>query len=103
MDCGSLEGLLRVVAQTEARALPEGILAAILFQALQGLLYLHRERHAVHRDLKPANILLDSSKRRLAATRPPSPRLERAGPPRSAFAASRARLCATARRVCEAE
>ena len=61
MDCGSLEGVLRVVGQTQARVLPEGMLAAILFQSLQGLLYLHRERKTCHRDLKPANILLASS------------------------------------------
>ena len=60
MDCGSLEALLRVASATEpGGALPEGVLAAILFQSLQGLIYLHRERRSVHRDLKPANILLD--------------------------------------------
>ena len=63
MDCGSLEGLLRAVARHNggSQMLEEGVLAAILYQSLQGLIYLHRERHAVHRDLKPANILLDSS------------------------------------------
>jgi serine/threonine protein kinase len=60
MDCGSLEGLLRVAAAGEPTGtIPEGVLAAILFQALQGLIYLHREKRSVHRDLKPANILLD--------------------------------------------
>ena len=61
MDCGSLEGVFRVVGRTPQRVLPEGFLAAILFQTLQGLIYLHRERRTCHRDLKPANILLDSS------------------------------------------
>jgi serine/threonine protein kinase len=66
MDFGSLEELQRCVRQlptveTTPHTLPEGILATIIFQSLQGLLYLHRERHSVHRDLKPANILLDSS------------------------------------------
>jgi len=61
MDCGSLEGVLRCVARTDARVLPAGFLAAILFQVLQGLIYLHRERRTCHRDLKPANILLDSN------------------------------------------
>ncbi len=61
MDCGSLEGVLRVVGRTPQRLLPEGFLAAILFQTLQGLIYLHRERRTCHRDLKPANILLDAS------------------------------------------
>lgn len=61
MDCGSLEGVLRVIGQTPARVMPEPMLAAILFQSLQGLLYLHRERKTCHRDLKPANILLDST------------------------------------------
>ena len=61
MDCGSLEGVLRAVSQTPARLLPEHMLSAILFQSLQGLIYLHRERKTCHRDLKPANILLDST------------------------------------------
>ena len=88
MDCGSLEVVLRVVGQTQARVLPEGMLSAVVFQSLQGLIYarlgdanpglcsarlaerpaftspcaqLHRERKTCHRDLKPANILLDSS------------------------------------------
>ena len=61
MDCGSLEGLLRAASQTPGRLLPEGVHASILFQILQGLTYLHRERHSVHRDLKPANVLLDSA------------------------------------------
>lgn len=61
MDCGSLEGLYRVAGEGDAGRLPEGILAAIAFQSVQGLIYLHREKRAVHRDLKPANILLDSA------------------------------------------
>ena len=36
------------------------VLATIMHQVLQGLMYLHRERRSVHRDLKPANVLLDS-------------------------------------------
>jgi len=61
MDCGSLEGLLQAASQTPTRLVPEEINASILFQILQGLIYLHRERHSVHRDLKPANVLLDSA------------------------------------------
>ena len=30
-------------------------------QVLQGLTYLHKERHAVHRDLKPANVLINTA------------------------------------------
>lgn len=61
MDCGSLEGLIKAAALTPARRIEDGVLASILFQILQGLMYLHRERHSVHRDLKPANVLLDSA------------------------------------------
>ena len=61
MDCGSLEGLLRLAATSTVRRLPESVSAAILHQTLQGLEYLHREKRAVHRDLKPANVLLNST------------------------------------------
>jgi serine/threonine protein kinase len=61
MDCGSLEGLLKSASQSPALVVPEGVNACVIFQILQGLTYLHRERHSVHRDLKPANVLLDSS------------------------------------------
>ena len=40
-------------------ALPELVLAGITRPVLQGLVYLHRERHMIHRDIKPANILVD--------------------------------------------
>jgi len=60
MDRGSLEGLLHDVAATSMARLPENVLASILFQMIQGLTYLHRERRSVHRDLKPANVLLNS-------------------------------------------
>ena len=61
MDCGSLESVMRAVAQTQARVMPVGMLSSILFQSLQGLIYLHRERRTCHRDLKPANVLLSGS------------------------------------------
>jgi len=60
MDGGSLEGILSAAARTPAQCLLEPVAAHVLFQVLQGLTYLHKERHAVHRDLKPANILLNS-------------------------------------------
>ena len=60
MDFGSLDGLLKAAARTPVGLMPEEVIAAILFQILQGLTYLHRERHSVHRDLKPANVLLNS-------------------------------------------
>lgn len=31
----------------------------LLLQVLQGLLYLHHEKHIIHRDLKPCNILIN--------------------------------------------
>ncbi|KAL1496751.1 hypothetical protein AB1Y20_014341 [Prymnesium parvum] len=61
MDCGSLEGMISVASYTPARCMPEEVAAMVLFQVLQGLTYLHKERHAVHRDLKPANILINSA------------------------------------------
>ena len=53
---GSLEG---VVARHGP--VPEGALARIAADVLEGLAYLHRERHMVHRDIKPANILLSAA------------------------------------------
>lgn len=61
MDRGSMEGALQSIAASPAMVMPEAMLANILFQILQGLTYLHKEKHAVHRDLKPANILLNSA------------------------------------------
>ena len=29
------------------------------FQVLQGLVYLHHERHVIHRDIKPSNLLVN--------------------------------------------
>jgi serine/threonine protein kinase len=30
-----------------------------IFQVLQGLVYLHNERHVIHRDIKPSNLLVN--------------------------------------------
>ena len=30
-----------------------------MFQVLQGLVYLHHERHVIHRDIKPSNLLVN--------------------------------------------
>lgn len=52
MDGGSLADLL-----SKVRAIPEPYLAAICRQVLQGLIYLHHQKHIIHRDLKPSNLL----------------------------------------------
>jgi mitogen-activated protein kinase kinase 1 len=31
----------------------------MLIQVLEGLLYLHHERHVIHRDIKPSNLLVN--------------------------------------------
>ncbi|OAY39654.1 mitogen-activated protein kinase kinase 2 [Manihot esculenta] len=54
MDGGSLADLLNKV-----KKIAEAYLAAICKQVLQGLLYLHHEKHIIHRDLKPCNILIN--------------------------------------------
>jgi len=38
--------------------LPEPLVGLMVLQALQGLMYLHREMKQMHRDLKPANVML---------------------------------------------
>jgi hypothetical protein len=30
-----------------------------MYQVLQGLVYLHNERHVIHRDIKPSNLLVN--------------------------------------------
>ncbi|KAJ0977941.1 hypothetical protein J5N97_013415 [Dioscorea zingiberensis] len=54
MDGGSLADLLKKV-----RTIREPYLAAICKQVLNGLIYLHHEKHIIHRDLKPSNILIN--------------------------------------------
>lgn len=56
MDYGSLEDAIEV---TRPRGLPEPALAAVAYQVLWGLAYLHFERR-LHRDIKPANVLINS-------------------------------------------
>ncbi|MBA0577993.1 hypothetical protein Gorai_020297, partial [Gossypium raimondii] len=54
MDGGSLADFLKKV-----KSIPEPYLAAICKQVLQGLIYLHHEKHIIHRDLKPSNLLIN--------------------------------------------
>ena len=59
-DVGSLEAVYAAVFSAASALIPLTILTTILFQIVQGLAYLHLERHTLHRDLKPANVLLKS-------------------------------------------
>ncbi|KAJ1448822.1 kinase-like domain-containing protein [Pelagophyceae sp. CCMP2097] len=64
MDAGSLETLLEGHAVQQKQlgrspGLPEAMLAALLFQVVWGLGYLHTETR-LHRDIKPGNILVNS-------------------------------------------
>ena len=55
--------LLQIIhhhTQPTRRAIPASMIKSILFQLLNGLLYLHRN-WVLHRDLKPANIMVTSS------------------------------------------
>lgn len=54
MDGGSLADIVRT-----KKSIPEPILSLITRKVLQGLHFLHAERHMVHRDIKPANLLLN--------------------------------------------
>ena len=53
MDCGSLDCLM-----DRSVIVPELVMAAISFQILWGLAYLHHD-HNIHRDLKPGNVLMN--------------------------------------------
>ena len=55
--------LLQIIhyhSQPQRRAIPASMVRSILFQLLNGLLYLHTN-WVLHRDLKPANILVTST------------------------------------------
>ncbi|RAL45886.1 unnamed protein product [Cuscuta campestris] len=54
MDRGSLADVIRQV-----ETILEPYLAVVCKQVLQGLVYLHQERHVIHRDIKPSNLLVN--------------------------------------------
>lgn len=54
MDRGSLVDVIRQV-----NTILEPYLAVVCKQVLQGLVYLHHERHVMHRDIKPSNLLVN--------------------------------------------
>lgn len=54
MDGGSLADVIR-----HFKKIPEPYLGLICKQVLQGLIYLHHDRHVIHQDLKPSNLLLN--------------------------------------------
>ncbi|KAG5175017.1 kinase-like domain-containing protein [Tribonema minus] len=56
MDAGSLHDV--IYGFTGGDLVPESVIAAIFYQVLWGLGYLHFERR-LHRDIKPSNILLN--------------------------------------------
>ncbi|XP_042751358.1 mitogen-activated protein kinase kinase 6 isoform X1 [Lactuca sativa] len=54
MDRGSLTDVIR-----QLKTILEPYLAVLCKQVLQGLVYLHHERHVIHRDIKPSNLLVN--------------------------------------------
>ncbi|KAJ6295791.1 hypothetical protein OIU78_023757 [Salix suchowensis] len=54
MNRGSLADVIRQV-----KTILEPYLAVVCKQVLQGLVYLHHERHVIHRDIKPSNLLVN--------------------------------------------
>ncbi|XAR67066.1 Mitogen-activated protein kinase kinase [Bertholletia excelsa] len=54
MDRGSLADVVKQI-----KTILEPYLAVVCKQVLQGLVYLHHERHVIHRDIKPSNLLVN--------------------------------------------
>nr|AWR92605.1 MKK6 [Chrysanthemum x morifolium] len=54
MDRGSLTDVIR-----QLKTILEPYLAVLCKQVLQGLVYLHHDRHVIHRDIKPSNLLVN--------------------------------------------
>ncbi|KAL8234835.1 hypothetical protein R6Q59_020935 [Mikania micrantha] len=54
MDRGSLVDVIR-----QLKTILEPYLAVVCKQVLQGLVYLHHDRHVIHRDIKPSNLLIN--------------------------------------------
>ena len=57
-DAGSLDDAIQRGQHGGAAGVPEAMVGLVVLQALQGLMYLHREVKQMHRDLKPANVML---------------------------------------------
>ena len=70
-----MDASLLDVLRAEGAPLPEPIVAAIARPVLDGLVYLHREKHLIHRDIKPhaqhvgRALLGDAQPARLASSR----------------------------------
>jgi len=60
MDLGSLDKVIDKIKTKPQPCTPENVLSQITKSILQGLYYLHKEKHQIHRDLKPGNILHNS-------------------------------------------
>lgn len=56
MEGGSLKDIYQCTTK-----IPVDILSIITNQVLQGLKYLHKDRHMIHRDIKPSNILMNGN------------------------------------------
>ncbi|XP_020252666.1 mitogen-activated protein kinase kinase 1 isoform X2 [Asparagus officinalis] len=54
MNRGSLVDIIKQV-----KTILEPYLAVLCKQVLEGLVYLHHERHVIHRDIKPSNLLVN--------------------------------------------
>ena len=54
-----MDASLLDISRGSGQALPEAVLSAIALPVLNGLVYMHREKHIIHRDIKPSNLLVD--------------------------------------------
>ncbi|SCU64338.1 protein kinase, putative [Trypanosoma equiperdum] len=59
VEGASVAKVIKMAAEQSVKQMTEAEIAAVVYDVLQALLYIHEECQLVHRDIKPLNMLLD--------------------------------------------